>query len=156
MTENYALLWSEFSLLLRGLKEMSAHALSESGVRCEQSGALILTRLELLGPVRLTILAQALGLDPSSVSRQVSALERAGWLAREPDPADMRAQRLTLTPGGREVVSVVHRARQDALERLTPDWSPKDLNDLTSQLARLNHDLEANRHLLCARQESVS
>lgn len=155
MEASYAALWGEFSSLLRGLKDLNSHALETTGVRCEQAGAHVLARLELLGPVRLTDLAHALGLDPSSVSRQVSALERAGWVVREKDPDDQRAQRLNLTPKGNEVVAVVRRAREQALQTLTPGWTAQDLDDLTSRLARLNTDLEAHRELLGARQETA-
>ncbi|MGB8650876.1 MAG: MarR family transcriptional regulator [Mycobacteriales bacterium] len=153
--DKHARLWGEFASLLRGLKDLNAHVLETAGVRCEIAGAAVLGRLELLGPVRLTSLAESLGLDPSSVSRQVSALERAGWVAREKDPHDLRAQQLHLTDAGQAVVAEIRRARADALKRLTPGWSPADIDDLTDRLARLNTDLAANRHLLDARQESA-
>jgi DNA-binding MarR family transcriptional regulator len=153
--DHHARLWEEFSSLLRAFKDLNSHALEETGVGCELAGAHVLTRLELLGPVRLTDLALALGLDPSSVSRQVSSLERAGWVAREKDPHDQRAQRLHLTPAGNEAVAGLQRSRARALERLTPGWDARDFDDLTDRLARLNHDLEANRALLGARQETA-
>lgn len=155
MDDSYARLWAEFGALLTGMKNLNGHALEIAGVRCEQAGAAVLGRLKVLGPVRLTDLANNLGLDPSSVSRQVTALERAGWIAREKDPSDQRAQRLQLTDKGREVVAAVQRARQQALEQLTPEWSVQQIDDLTSQLARLNHDLEKHRGLLGARQETA-
>lgn len=155
MADSYTRLWSEFAALLTGMKNVNGHALEITGVRCEQAGAAVLGRLKVLGPVRLTDLANALGLDPSSVSRQVTALERAGWIAREKDPVDQRAQRLQLTDKGREVVAAVQRAREQALEQLTPDWSAQDIDDLASRLARLNHDLETHRGLLSARQETA-
>ena len=155
MEDSYARLWGEFSSLLRGLKELNAHALETTGVRCEQAAAHVLGRLELLGPVRLTELAHALGLDPSSVSRQVSSLERSGWVVREKDPADQRAQRLELTPTGGQVVATVRAARERALQTLTPSWSTQDLDDLSSCLARLNTDLDAHRELLSERQETA-
>jgi DNA-binding MarR family transcriptional regulator len=153
--DSYARLWGEFASLLRGLKGINGHVLEASGVRCEQAGAAVLSRLELLAPVRLTDLALALGLDPSSVSRQVTALERFGLVVREKDPADQRAQRLHLTDKGSDVVAALRRARAEALERLTPGWSAHDIDDLTDRLARLNHELEANRDLLDAQQETV-
>jgi DNA-binding MarR family transcriptional regulator len=155
MDNSYARLWGEFSSLVRGLKDLNTHALEDTGVRCELAGAHVLGRLELLGPVRLTDLAHALGLDPSSVSRQVSALERAGWVAREKDPTDLRAQRLHLTEAGNELIAGIRRSRAAALEQLTPEWSAGDIDDLTDRLARLNHDLEAHRELLAARQETA-
>ena len=155
MDDSYARLWSEFSLLLYGLKDLNAHALESTGTRCEQAGAGVLSRLELMGPVRLTDLAASLGLDPSSVSRQVTSLERAGWLLREKDPSDQRAQRLKLTASGAAVVAVLRTARQQALARLTPEWSEQELDDLARCLARLNTDLESHRQLLGVRQETA-
>lgn len=152
---SHARLWAEFASLMRGLKDLNAHALETAGVSCELAGAAVLGRLELLGPVRLTELAAALGLDPSSVSRQVTALERSGWVAREKDPDDQRAQRLHLTAKGREVVDVLRQARVDALERLTPGWTSDEVDALADRLARLNTDLETHRHCLDVRLENA-
>ncbi len=151
--DSHGRLWGEFATLLRGLKDLNTHVLEAAGVRCELAGAHALSRLDLLGSVRLTELAASLGLDPSSVSRQVSALERSGWVAREEDPDDGRATRLRLTPSGLDVVAVLRQARTEALARTTPDWSDADLDDLAERLARLNHDLAANRALLDIRME---
>ena len=145
---SHANLWAECLALLRGMKELSTQTIAASGVRIELAGAHVLSRLADLGPVRLTELASALGLDPSSVSRQVTALERSGWLAREDDPTDRRAARLTLTATGRAVVEALAQARTEALARLTPGWNDTDLDALATTLARLNHDLATNRALL--------
>jgi hypothetical protein len=45
--------------------------------------------------------------------------------------------------------------RAAVLARLTPDWSEADLAELISLLARLNHDITANRDLLGARLENA-
>lgn len=146
--DSHARLWSEFASLLRGLKDLNAHALEVSGLRIEVAGAHALGKLDLLGPARLTELAHALALDPSSVSRQVASLERAGLVAREPDPSDRRAARLALTEEGREVVETLRAARARALAVLTPGWSDRDVDELADLLARLNADLDAHRPLL--------
>jgi DNA-binding MarR family transcriptional regulator len=153
--DSHARLWGEFASLLRGLKAVNAHALEAAGVRCELAGAAVLGRLEALGPIRLTGLAGALGTDPSSVSRQVAALERSGWVAREKDPDDQRAHRLHLTEEGLRVVACLRAAREEALERLTPDWAPDDIDALADRLARFNTDLEANRQRLDTRLENA-
>ena len=155
MDTGHARIWAEFASLLRGLKDLNAHVLETSGARCEVAGAHVLGRLEVLGPVRLTELAASLGLDPSSVSRQVSALERSGWVTREGDEHDRRATRLLLSAEGLEVVGALRAARTEALARVTPGWTAADLDELADRLARLNHDLEANRALLDARLENA-
>jgi DNA-binding MarR family transcriptional regulator len=151
----YVRLAAELTTSLRALKELHVNALGRTELRCELAGAMVLSRLDALGPVRLTDLALALGLDPSSVSRQVTALERAGLVARERDPSDLRAQRLVVTREGTEAVTSLRAARAAALATLTPGWTADDLDDLTHRLARLNTDLEANRALLGSRQETA-
>ena len=153
--DSHGRLWSEFGSLLQGLKDLNTHAIEATGLRLEPAGAHLLSRLSFLGSVRLTVLAGSLGLDPSSVSRQVTALEKAGLLAREEDPSDRRATRLTLTSAGADVVASLQQARARALHRLTPDWSDSDIDALADRLARLNLDLEANRALLDARLENA-
>ena len=153
--DSHARLWGEISSLVRGLKDLNAAAIDATGLRLEPAGVHVLGRLALLGPVRLTELAAALGLDPSSVSRQVSAAEKGGYVRREPDPSDGRATQLVLTPKGASAAASVQEKRAQALKVLTPDWSDSDSEELAALLARLNNDLAANAHLLDAVLESA-
>ncbi|MFN2536906.1 MAG: MarR family winged helix-turn-helix transcriptional regulator [Mycobacteriales bacterium] len=153
--DSHALLWNEISSLVRGLKDLNNHAIVASGLRLEPAGVHVLGRLLTLGPVRLTELATALGLDPSSVSRQVTLVERAGYVRREADPDDGRATRLVLTDKGRHAAVSVHEKRAHALKVLTPGWSETDHKELAALLARLNHDVAAHAHLLDAVLESA-
>jgi DNA-binding MarR family transcriptional regulator len=70
-------------------------------------------------------LGQLLGLEKSTVSRLVAALQRRGWVKRHRDPTNRRIYRLQLTPDGRELASRIGqdlRARhQHLLAALTPD-----------------------------------
>lgn len=141
----YGRLAGELTVLLRGMKDLYARVVDQSDVPCELSGSFVLGRLEMLGPVRLTQLAQELGLDPSSVSRQVSALERAGLVVKERDAHDQRAQQLVLTDRGAGVVQTLREARSRELARLLPDWAPAELDDLTATLGRLNAGLATSR-----------
>jgi DNA-binding MarR family transcriptional regulator len=153
--DSSAHLWGEIAALVRGLKDLNSSAITAAGLRLEPAGVHVLTRLSLLGPVRLTELAGALGLDPSSVSRQVTAVERAGYVRRDADPADGRATRLVLTEQGHEAAASVQERRAQALKVLTPGWSDQDHQELANLLARLNHDLAANGHLLDAALENA-
>ena len=45
------------------------------------------------------------GIAKSHVSAAVSALEKRGWLAQEPDAGDRRSMKLTLLPDSREAVA---------------------------------------------------
>ena len=143
----------ELTFLLRGMKELYARVLEESGLPFELSASFVLGNLDLLGPIRLTRLAQELGLDPSSVSRQVSSLERNGLVAKEKDDSDLRAARLVLTAKGKAAVDTLRTARARELARLMPGWSAEELADLNAALGRLNHDLAVRRERTAAPAE---
>lgn len=53
-------------------------------------------------------LAEALELDPSTLSRAADTLVRAGLVSRRDDPANRRRQILELLPAGREKVACIH------------------------------------------------
>lgn len=67
------------------------------------------------GPIRLGDLAAAEQVRPSSMSRMVSELERAGLVRRRPDPVDGRAQLVEATGHGRQLLDRGRRRRVEAL-----------------------------------------
>jgi DNA-binding MarR family transcriptional regulator len=131
--------------LVRGLRELHVAIVEAGGHHVEASSVGLLAGLSTLGPARLSALATAMCLDLSTVSRQVPALEKQGWVTRTRDPEDHRAQLLELTEAGREMLETVRRSRADVLARLLPDWSPAELRHFADQLARFNDDVSSNR-----------
>lgn len=126
---------------LRGLKDLHAEVLAQIDVRVEMPAAMVLATLDERGPARASTIAEVLHLDSSSVSRQVCALEREGWLARERDEADHRAWLLDLTPTGREVLRQVRAGRARALRAVLSNWSLEDLAPFARGLERFAVDL---------------
>ena len=131
----------ELVLLFRGLKGLHREVLADAGLRLEMPATAVLTCLDERGSQRLSTVADVLHLDLSSVSRQVSALEREGWVARERDPADSRAVLLDLTDAGRAVLARVRDARVAHLAARLPGWSPAELRAFSDSLARFRTDL---------------
>jgi DNA-binding MarR family transcriptional regulator len=138
----------ELVQLVRGLRELHCAVSAASRHPIDPSGAAVLSRLDDHGPMRLSTLAQALSLDVSTVSRQVPVLERHGWLVRERDPDDSRAQLLQLTAAGRDVLADVRRSRVEVLRRLLPDWTDRDLDHFAAQLHRFNDDVTTHRQAI--------
>lgn len=64
----------------------------------------LLLEIDRRGPSSGGELAQALGLDKSTLSRTLDALVAAGLVERAPHPEDGRAHRVALTPAGQEAV----------------------------------------------------
>jgi DNA-binding MarR family transcriptional regulator len=97
------------------------------------------------GPRRQGELADMTLLDPSTVSRQVGQLVRAGLVERRPHPEDGRAVQLVPTPSGRALGEEVSRRRDTMLEQVVSHWADEDVDTLVRLLGRLTQDLENHR-----------
>ena len=97
------------------------------------------------GPQRQGALAGCAMLDPSTVSRYVAQLVRAGHVERRPDPADGRAVQLVATERGRAVAWLIAQRRDAVLREVLTGWAAEELHDLAVRLRRLNDDFEAHR-----------
>lgn len=107
------------------------------------AGALgMLVQLVMSGPGRQGELAERAGLDPSTVSRHVAQLVRAGLIERRPDPDDGRALHLAPTDAGLERIAEAKRRREALLSAVLGDWSEDDLQHLAALLTRLNDAIE--------------
>lgn len=88
------------------------------------------------GALRVSELAERLGIVPRSATSAVDSLENAGLVARAPDPGDRRATLVSLTDQGGKVLQSVRRRKRDALiaqiERLNDEQQ-------TALLALLRH-----------------
>lgn len=90
-------------------------------------------------------LAHAEGLDPSTMSRRLSSLAERGLIERHPDPADRRAQVLSLTETGRRALAQERDRRVDLVTDTLADWPEQDKAQLADLLGRLADSLEAVR-----------
>jgi DNA-binding MarR family transcriptional regulator len=110
----------------------------------DRASYLLLLRLESDGPQRVARLAAALGLDGSTVTRQVAALDAGGWVERRTDPLDARATVVEATPAGLAAMDELRRYRQGRIEVLFGDWTPAEQAELGRVLGHLNVVLERN------------
>ncbi|MET9568810.1 MarR family winged helix-turn-helix transcriptional regulator [Streptomyces virginiae] len=104
---------------------------------CPPGAAAVLTVLDRHGEMRLSRLADLMGVDISVTSRHVSHIADRGWIEREPDPGDGRCRILRLTPAGRALLAEIGARYTAALERALHDWSAQDIDVLNTLLARL-------------------
>ena len=99
---------------------------------------LLLRTLEDLGPMDISTLASALGVDPSTVGRQVGAMHADGLVDRAPAPDDRRRTIISVTDEGLRRTETVRRRRRDNLQELLEGWTPEDLETLGVMLGRYN------------------
>jgi DNA-binding MarR family transcriptional regulator len=94
------------------------------------------------GPLRLSELAERMGITAPTASRAVDGLVDLGLLERLPDPADRRAVRIDVTESGRVDVEGRKARVAAALEPAVAALSAQDRARLASLLARLSDALE--------------
>lgn len=93
------------------------------------------------GSLRGSDLVERLGLDKSTISRQLAQLVEIGLAERIPDPDDGRARRVQLTERGTTELMTLRRERHRRLQVNFAGWSDDDLQELGTWLARLNATL---------------
>jgi DNA-binding MarR family transcriptional regulator len=103
----------------------------------EYSALPLLKLLGHQGPMRVSALAQGLGLDASTVSRHVRHLEDRGLLERTGDPDDGRASRVAVTESGTACLAVAFRTRRAVLARAMDDFTTEERDTLRLLLHRL-------------------
>lgn len=89
----------QMTMLFRRAQKVHVMA-NHAEVDLDRSAYAILCRVDDEGPQRLGAVATAFGLDPSTITRQVQSLERAGLAGCDPDPRDRRVTILSLTEPG--------------------------------------------------------
>jgi DNA-binding MarR family transcriptional regulator len=110
-------------------------------VDVDRAGYLVLRTLARLGPQPTSALADALHLDASTVTRQVTTLVADGFAERRPHPDDRRSTRLALTPAGRRIMRDVERERRRLLHEMFDGWDQEERQLLGHMLTRLNASL---------------
>ncbi|MFG3554932.1 MarR family winged helix-turn-helix transcriptional regulator [Micromonospora sp. NPDC047557] len=132
---------TEVALLMRfGEATRRATGTAEHRV-LDRAAYVILRHLADAGPQNVSALAARLNLDGSTVTRQVSALQRDGLITRTPDPSDGRGTVISPTPAGLQRMAAVQAARTRLYGDMLADWSAEDRAALATLLGRLNQAL---------------
>lgn len=74
-----------------------SHLLPRTGLKTSQYS--LLSHIAALAPVQPAVLAQHMGLEPSTLTRNLQPLVSQGWVAVGPG-ADARSRSISLTPAG--------------------------------------------------------
>jgi len=87
-------------------------------------------------------LAAAIERDAATTSRIIDAMERAGLVARKPDPADARGRRVVLTAKARKLQGVLVPVVRELVAAMETGVSDKDLEVTRRTLERLTANLD--------------
>jgi DNA-binding MarR family transcriptional regulator len=141
--EAFVELEREIGLLLRRSRAISARLAAELHPDLDGAAYGLLSLLQDTGPLRASDLVARIGLDKSTVSRQISHLVDLGLVDRAADPVDGRAQVLTPSAEGSARLARIRDVRRARWERDMSDWPPADVATLADLLHRLNRLGEA-------------
>jgi DNA-binding MarR family transcriptional regulator len=106
----------------RAITRFYERRLRPHGLRATQFS--ILAALTLMGPTRISKLADVLGLDRTTLTRSARLLERNGWVAGGRS-RDARERLLQVTGAGRAKLEAAYPAWQEAQEEVARRrWQP--------------------------------
>ncbi len=135
---------TEMALLQRSLERLARR--SDLHRDLDRASYLLARTLEATGPIGLNDLAGRLGLDATTVTRQISTMEARGLVNRRAEPADGRVSLIGLAPTGQTKMRAERRARRERVQELLAGWPERDQVDLGRLLGRLNDAIRDLEH----------
>jgi DNA-binding MarR family transcriptional regulator len=118
----------------RAITQAYDAALEPSGMRATQFSVLQVIGFAEGAP--MTRVAQLLGMDRTTLTRNLAPLERQGWVRSEPGP-DRRERTLALTRHGRAALERAKPLWREAQERIVGRIGAGQWQDLRSSLEAL-------------------
>jgi DNA-binding MarR family transcriptional regulator len=102
----------------------------EAGISLDRALFPLLVVIERRGPIGVGDLADRVGRDYTTVSRQVAKLEGLGLVERKAAAADRRVSQATVTAKGKAMTDAVDKARERIVGAMFATWDDRDLKEL--------------------------
>jgi DNA-binding MarR family transcriptional regulator len=118
---------------------------ARAGVEVSAPGMGVLGVLDRGGPQRVSAIAHRAGMLGTLVSRELRALEAAGYVARAADGSDGRAVLVSITTKGRDAYRRLRAASVESTGEALAGWRADELTALARLLARMADDFSAAR-----------
>jgi DNA-binding MarR family transcriptional regulator len=102
----------------------------EAGISLDRALFPLLVVIERRGPIGVVDLADRVGRDYTTVSRQVAKLEGLGLVERQAAAADRRVSQATVTAKGKAMTGAVDKARERIVGAIFATWDDRDVKEL--------------------------
>ncbi|MES2533191.1 MAG: MarR family winged helix-turn-helix transcriptional regulator [Pseudomonadota bacterium] len=116
----------------------------EAGISLDRALFPLLVGIERLGPIGVVELADRVGRDYTTVSRQVAKLESLGLVQRQGGAADRRVREAIVTPKGKVMTDAVDTARERIGRAIFAKWDERDFEELVRLLQKFAADIEGD------------
>jgi len=115
----------------------------EAGIPLDRALFPLLVGIEKLGPIGVVDIADRVGRDYTTVSRQVSKLEELGLVRRESSAADRRIRMAAVTSRGKEMTDLVDAARERMGRKIFASWKQTEMDELVRLMRKFADALDA-------------
>jgi DNA-binding MarR family transcriptional regulator len=104
--------------------------IAEAGIRLDGALFPLLVLIERFGPIGVVNLADRVGRDYTTVSRQAAKLESLGLVDRQGSETDRRVREAVVTPKGKAMTDLVDAARERIGRQIFETWETQEIDDL--------------------------
>ncbi len=104
--------------------------IKEAGIPLDRALFPLLVGIERFGPIGVVELADRVGRDYTTVSRQVAKLESLALVKRRGSAADRRVREAVIAPKGKAMIDLVDAARERIGRAIFEKWNARDIDDL--------------------------
>ena len=109
----------------------------DSGIALDRALFPLLVVIERRGPIGIVDLADAVGRDHTTVSRQVAKLESLDLVARQASEADRRVRLAVIAPKGKAMTEKVDAVRDRNALAIFEAWDTREVDDLVRLMRKL-------------------
>jgi len=117
-----------------------------AGIRLDRALFPLLVGIERFGPIGVVEMADRVGRDYTTVSRQVAKLESLGLVERRPGAADRRVREAIVTPKGKAMTDLIDAARERIGRAVFETWETRDIDELVRLMRRFADAVQRDPH----------
>jgi DNA-binding MarR family transcriptional regulator len=103
--------------------------IKEAAIPLERALFPLLVVIDKFGPIGVVDLADRVGRDYTTVSRQVAKLDSLDLVERKADAKDRRVRETAISPKGKLMTQAVDAARERIGRRILKTWDPRDIDE---------------------------
>lgn len=119
----------------------------DAGIALDRALFPLLVVIERRGPIGVVELADGVGRDYTTVSRQVGKLESLGLVERRKSEADRRVHKAVIAPKGKTMTDKVDAVRERNARAIFNTWDVREVDDLVRLVRKLADAMKAEPDL---------